>query len=58
LEDFSELREFPDFEGGVDEAAGEEVDGFLSVEAVADAGSLMVIIRMTVENASAETQAF
>jgi len=35
LEDLSELRELPDFEGGVDEAAGEEVNGFLSVEAAA-----------------------
>jgi len=35
LEDLSELRELPDFEGGVDEATDEEVNGFLSVEAAA-----------------------
>ena len=40
LEDLSELRELPNLEGGVDEATGEEVDGFLSVEAVANVGSL------------------
>jgi len=40
LEDLSELRELPDLEGGVDEAAGEEADGFPSVEAVTDGGPL------------------
>jgi len=40
LEDLSELRELPDLEGGVDEAAGEEVNGFLSVKAATEIGSL------------------
>ena len=39
LEDLSELREFSNFERDFDEAAGEEVNCFLGVEAVPDVGS-------------------